>query len=55
MNQDDWTISVTIITLVTHRRPGKEWWIPAAAFGGLAVLTLLARLDPWHVFTWLGD
>lgn len=48
-------LSATAFALVPRHRHDKEWLVPAVAAAGLMMLILLARADPWHLFTWLGD
>ncbi len=49
------TLSATAFALVPRHRHDKAWLIPAVAVAGLTALVVLARIDPWHLFTWLGD
>ena len=48
-------LGVTMLTLVVHPRPGRQWVVPLAAVTGLAAVIALARIDPGHMFMWIGD
>jgi len=48
-------LCVTALTLIVHRPPRRQWLVPAVAVAGLVLVMVLARVDPGHLFTWLGD
>jgi hypothetical protein len=48
-------LTTIVLTLALRRGDARRWRVPLAAVASLAVVILLARLDPGSLFTWLGD
>ena len=48
-------VSTTALTLLVHKQLNRPRLIAVVALAGLVANIMLARANPWDLFTWLGD